>query len=331
MPATVTGIHLGPDTLANRPAANAAGQPIGALYSCTNGLIYLTDGSTWVTYATLGGTDTDEKAKVSSNDTTAGYLNGKLVAGTNITLTENNNGGNETLTIAASGGGGGAPTDATYLVATANATLSAEKVVDPGIYAAFLAGPTITNAEDDHFAGNSLDAKWLSYTGFDATPSFGLIDSWVEITDGAKLQAVPAGDWTIACEVLHGDHESSGYSSAGLILTNGTAAGASTDYRFAIGAENSLVNWRIVLDKFVNNAYISTPTSFTGQDGGHHRRFLRVTKSGTTYGFWVSDNRFVWTLIRTGTIDITPTHVGIFSDLSGTPTNGSLFNWFVRT
>jgi hypothetical protein len=47
----------------------------------------------------------DEAVKVSSNDTTAGYLNGKLVAGTNITLTENGDGGNETLTIDASGGG----------------------------------------------------------------------------------------------------------------------------------------------------------------------------------------------------------------------------------
>lgn len=52
-----------------------------------------------------GASSSDELAKVSSNDTTAGYLNGKLVAGTNITLTENNDGGNETLTIAASGGG----------------------------------------------------------------------------------------------------------------------------------------------------------------------------------------------------------------------------------
>jgi hypothetical protein len=51
-----------------------------------------------------GGVDTDEKSKVSSNDTTAGYLNGKLVAGTNVTFTENNDGGNETLTIAAAGG-----------------------------------------------------------------------------------------------------------------------------------------------------------------------------------------------------------------------------------
>lgn len=39
--------------------------------------------------------------KVSSNDTTPGFLNGKLVAGTGLTLTENNNGANETLTVAA--------------------------------------------------------------------------------------------------------------------------------------------------------------------------------------------------------------------------------------
>jgi len=51
----------------------------------------------WPSAATI---DTDEKAKVSSNDTTSGYLNGKLVAGTGVSLTENNDGGNETLTIA---------------------------------------------------------------------------------------------------------------------------------------------------------------------------------------------------------------------------------------
>jgi len=45
------------------------------------------------------GLTTDEQVKVSANDTTAGYLNGKLVAGTYTTLTENNNGSNETLTV----------------------------------------------------------------------------------------------------------------------------------------------------------------------------------------------------------------------------------------
>lgn len=42
---------------------------------------------------------TDEKVKVSANDTTPGYLNGKLVAGTGINLVENNDGGNETFTV----------------------------------------------------------------------------------------------------------------------------------------------------------------------------------------------------------------------------------------
>ena len=45
-----------------------------------------------------GGSGSDEKVKISSNDTTAGYLGAKLIAGTGIILTENNSGANETLT-----------------------------------------------------------------------------------------------------------------------------------------------------------------------------------------------------------------------------------------
>ncbi len=50
---------------------------------------------------TISSTDTDENVKVSADDTTAGFLNGKLVGGAGITLTEGNGGANETLTIAA--------------------------------------------------------------------------------------------------------------------------------------------------------------------------------------------------------------------------------------
>ena len=45
------------------------------------------------------GLEGDELVKISANDTTAGYLNGKLVTGTYTTLTENNDGSNETLTV----------------------------------------------------------------------------------------------------------------------------------------------------------------------------------------------------------------------------------------
>jgi hypothetical protein len=68
----------------------------GALYfnSSTNQIKYW-DGSSW----TGIGVNTDIQAKVSANDTTAGYLNGKLVGGTAITLAEGSDGSNETLTI----------------------------------------------------------------------------------------------------------------------------------------------------------------------------------------------------------------------------------------
>ena len=66
-------------------------------FNTSDSALKVYNGSAWVTIQA----DTDVKVSVSSNDTTPGFLNGKLVAGTAITLTENNNGGNETLTIAA--------------------------------------------------------------------------------------------------------------------------------------------------------------------------------------------------------------------------------------
>ena len=67
-----------------------------AYVTSANALKYY-DGSSWNAITT----DTDVKTNVSANDTTAGYLNGKLVAGEAVTFTENSDGGNETLTIAA--------------------------------------------------------------------------------------------------------------------------------------------------------------------------------------------------------------------------------------
>lgn len=68
------------------------------LYENGSGFQYL------VLSGTAGGPGTDELVKVSSNDTTGNYLLNKLVAGANITLTENNNGGNESITITAASG-----------------------------------------------------------------------------------------------------------------------------------------------------------------------------------------------------------------------------------
>ncbi len=63
--------------------------------------------SSLTVFTVNGYSEIPKKVKVSSNDTTAGFLNGKLVAGSNISFTEGNDGGNEILTIAATGGGTG--------------------------------------------------------------------------------------------------------------------------------------------------------------------------------------------------------------------------------
>jgi len=85
-----------------RIASSAPGSDndAGDLYFDTsaNTLNYY-NGSSWGAITT----DTDVKVLVSSNDSTGGYLNGKLVAGTGISFTENSDGSNETLTITNTG------------------------------------------------------------------------------------------------------------------------------------------------------------------------------------------------------------------------------------
>lgn len=75
MPATVAGIHLGPDTHANRPAANAAGLPVGSLYVCSDhNIIYQTDGSAWSNWW-VGGAFSGDASDVPITDA-GGYFTG---------------------------------------------------------------------------------------------------------------------------------------------------------------------------------------------------------------------------------------------------------------
>lgn len=64
-------------------------------YNTSSNVLKFYNGSAWSEITASA----DVKVGVSSNDSTPGYLNGKLVAGTGISFTENNDGSNETLTI----------------------------------------------------------------------------------------------------------------------------------------------------------------------------------------------------------------------------------------
>lgn len=120
---TTTNINFSIDdaggTTASSVALNAAGYPSVsgnvvvlhveekyklALYA-TQAAADANSGAVWtideLTAPVIAGANTDTIVRVSSNDTTSGYLNGKLVAGDNITFAEGSDGGNETLTLAA--------------------------------------------------------------------------------------------------------------------------------------------------------------------------------------------------------------------------------------
>jgi len=75
-----------------------ADAPIGIRYSSSTGFFYLL--SSFSAYIAAVAASTGSGCWVSLNDTTSGFLNGKLVAGEGIDFTENNDGGNESLTIA---------------------------------------------------------------------------------------------------------------------------------------------------------------------------------------------------------------------------------------
>lgn len=111
--------------------------------------------------------NTDEVAKVSSNDTTAGYLNGKLIAGSGISLTENNNGGNETLGIAVSNLDASAITTgtiATARLASSGTASSSTYLRGDQTWATISAGPTFYTVTTADAENTTNEITVISFT-----------------------------------------------------------------------------------------------------------------------------------------------------------------------
>lgn len=100
-----------------------------------------------------GGGGDNDKVAIRDGDL-AGYLEQKLVAGSNITLTGGDGGAGETLIIAASGGGGGG--NPTIVVGGKETTTITEFTFDPelGILALNLANGMIIASRPDTFSFN---------------------------------------------------------------------------------------------------------------------------------------------------------------------------------
>lgn len=201
--------------------------------------------------------DTNDKAKVSSNDTTAGFLNGKLVAGSGIALTENNNGGDETLGIAVSNLGASAITTGTIATArlgtgTANSST-------------YLAGDQTYKA-----AVTSVNGSTGAVTVGDTTYTTTIADAENTTSQITLAQfTVPANTWADG-QVIHLD----------LVTTADNNTGSSRNITFVVGG-TTIADW--------TSLNLSYGSGFGVKRNFTKLRFARVG-NGVYYEFFNSPN-----------------------------------------
>lgn len=182
-----------------------------------------------------------EKSKVSANDSTSGYLNGKLVAGTGITFTENSDGGNETLTIA--NGLGTADGAAACLFVEGSTADNAEQIicsVDPTGDRTFYL-PNAEIAAGDVLCGSA--AQTSAYCA--------LANTQILIGDGSGVptSAALSGDMTMTnagVTTIANNAVALSTDTTGAFVAGVTDAGNSTVSVSGSGSENASVTLDVV-------------------------------------------------------------------------------------
>lgn len=235
----------------------------GALYfnSSTNQIKYWT-GSSW----TGIGVNTDIQVKVSANDTTAGYLNGKLVAGSGITLSETNDGGNETLSI------GGATLPTITGIAPTVATNSATDIVITGTNFVITPNVELINSNGAIFYPNTIVRNSATQVTINVTLG----------TDGTYFIRLenPDGGAVRTSTALLNISDAPTFSTAAGSLGQ-VAAGGNTAFAVA-GSSDSTVTYSITSGALPSGYSLNTSTgAITGTENGNPTQ-------ETTYNFTIT-------------------------------------------
>lgn len=207
-------------------------------------------------------------------------------------------------------GGGGAPTDATYVVTSANGTLSAE-IIRPQLAQYFReTPPTSANAKDDEFDDESFDTgKWTqsgTFTTLSETSLPGYL--YMDINGGASnaqayiYQTPPSLPFTI--EIKAHALFKANFSLGGIYIYQD----GSNEAIFGF-IHNSRLRWwgkalgsdRYDISRYVNN-YDTGPA------------FIRVTTPSSipgTYTVEYSNHGLLWQTVYSGSLNLTPSRIGI--------------------
>jgi len=207
-------------------------------------------------------------------------------------------------------GGGGAPTDATYVVTSANGTLSAE-IIRPQLAQYFReTPPTSANAKDDEFDDESFDTgKWTqsgTFTTLSETSLPGYL--YMDINGGASnaqayiYQTPPSLPFTI--EIKAHALFKANFSLGGIYIYQD----GSNEAIFGFIHNSSLRWWGKALgsDRYDISRYVNK------YDTGP--AFIRVTTPSSipgTYTVEYSNHGLLWQTVYSGSLNLTPSRIGI--------------------
>jgi hypothetical protein len=212
--------------------------------------------------------NTDEVAKVSSNDTTAGYLNGKLVAGTGVSFTENNNGGNETLTIAS-----------TVVNTDETAKVSSNDTTAGYLNGKLVAGTNITLTENNNGGNETLTIAAAGDTTYAVT----LADAENTTSQITLAQfTIPANTWAQGEEVVLDLHSlslnSTGSTQSVTYVVGGTTIADQSSGSVTAGGVQAV------------NGFARTRLRFVRVGTGVAYSIIGTNSPSTVYGFWDGNN-----------------------------------------
>jgi len=155
--------------------------PSGSNITINSGASIVNDGT-----ATGFDTDTNDKVKVTTNDTTPGFLTTKVLAGANISLTTGNPSGDETLTIA-------------NTATNDKVGVSADDTTPGYLNGKLVGGTNITLTEGSGGADETLTAA-LTGTIATARLGTGTADATTFLR-GDQTYAAAGGSWTLVSSV----------------------------------------------------------------------------------------------------------------------------------
>jgi hypothetical protein len=193
--------------------------------------------------------------------------------------------------------------------------------------------PTSPSAYDDEFeVAGAISGLWttVNWASASATPDVNtttpgclFIKATNTVPDICALQAIPTGDFTIITKVDQAIQSSSPTYAGGLILANGTTAGAGTQTVLEIGVYSTQGGFA---GAYANTNF-TTGGALIANGYNSKAKYVRIRRSSTTYYWGWSQDGKTW-IESSSSLGYTPTYFGVFTNFVGTGTFATSFEFF---